>query len=351
MRQSINRVIRLTGACLLVVANARAQNSFAVLKEFDSPLSQIQGGILRTADGTLYGSTIDGGPDQHGGIFRVQADGSGFTVLHRFQLADGISSYAELIQGADGFLYGTTQSGGDSVVGTIFKLQTDGSGYSAIHSFDGISGSFPRGGLTQSADGTLYGTTELGGSQGSGTIFKVQPDGSGFTILHSFGGLDGSNPRATLTLVANKIYGATFQGGLANLGTVFRLETDGSGFSSLHSFSEAEGINPSSPLAVGADGALYGTASQEGASGYGTVFKIQTDGSGFTVLTSLTAANAALPCPVGGERALHAAGQGSRRNALRVHPDRRSLQRRGHLQAGSRREQLRCPPFARGRER
>jgi uncharacterized repeat protein (TIGR03803 family) len=288
MRQSIDRVIRLTGACLLVAASARAQNSFAVLRGFDSPLSQIQGGILRTADGTIYGSTINGGADQLGGIFRVQSDGSGFTVLHTFQFSDGYMSFAELTQGADGFLYGTTQSGGDSGVGTVFKLQTDGSAFSVIHSFDGVSGSFPHGGLTQGADGTLYGTAELGGPQGNGTIFKIQPDGSGFTVLHSFGGLDGSDLRATLTLVADKIYGSTFQGGFANLGTVFVLETDGSGFSSLHSFSEAEGSNPSTPLAVGADGALYGTASQGGASGYGTVFKIQADGSGFTVLTSLT---------------------------------------------------------------
>ena len=184
MRQSIDRVIRLTGVCLLVAASARAQNSFAVLKDFDSPLSQIQGGILRTADGTLYGSTINGGPDQHGGIFRVQADGSGFTVLHRFQFSDGYSSFAELTLGADGLLYGTTQSGGQGGVGTIFKLQTDGSSYAVIHSFDGVSGSFPRGGLTQSADGTLYGTTEVGlagetarSSRSSPTV----PDSRSFT--------------------------------------------------------------------------------------------------------------------------------------------------------------------------
>ena len=117
MGHSTDRLIRLTGACLLVAANVRAQNSFAVLKDFDSPLSQIQGGILRTADGTIYGSTINGGVDQLGGIFRVQANGSGFTVLHTFQSSDGFRSLAELTQGADGLLYGTTQSGGEAASG------------------------------------------------------------------------------------------------------------------------------------------------------------------------------------------------------------------------------------------
>jgi uncharacterized repeat protein (TIGR03803 family) len=289
MRQSIDRLIRLTGVCLLVAANARAQSSFAVLKDFDSPLSQIQGGILRTADGTIYGSTTGGGINQLGGIFRVQADGGGFTELHTFQFSDGYWPFGELLQGVDGLLYGTAQLGGNGV-GTIFKLQTDGSGFTVIHSFDITLGSYPYGGLTQSADGTLYGTTSQGGSQGRGTLFKIQPDGSGFTILRSFGGLDGSSPRATLTLAAGKLYGATYEGGIANLGTIFSLAADGSGFTTLHSFSTPEGTNPSSPLAVGANGALYGAASQGGGSGFGTVFKIQTDGSGFSVLTSLTAA-------------------------------------------------------------
>jgi uncharacterized repeat protein (TIGR03803 family) len=310
MRQLMDRMVRLTGACLLVAANAQAQSSFAVLKEFDNPLAQIQGGILRTADGTLYGSTTGGGLNQLGGIFRVQADGGGFTVLHFFQSSDGYAPFAELTQGADGLLYGTAQSGGGGV-GTIFKLQTDGSGFTVTHYFDITSGSYPYGGLTQSADGSLYGTTSQGGPQGKGTLFKVQTDGSGFTILHSFGGLDGSSPRATLALVGDKIYGTTFQGGGADLGTVFRLEADGSGFTTLHSFSSAEGTNPSSPPVLGADGALYGTASQGGASGYGTVFRIQTDGSGFTVLRSLTAANG---YPFGGviqglDGALYGGGQ------------------------------------------
>jgi uncharacterized repeat protein (TIGR03803 family) len=290
MTQSMDRLIRLTGACLLVAANARAQSSFAVLKDFDSPLSQTHGGILRTADGTIYGSTINGGLNQLGGIFRVQADGSGFTVLHSFDFFDGYWPFGELMLGADGLLYGTTQSGGGGVYGTIFKLHTDGSGFSVIHAFNTVTGSYPYGGLTQGADGTIYGTTSQGGSQGKGTIFRVQPNGSGFTILRSFGGLNGDSPRATLTLMAGKLYGATYQGGVSNLGTVFALATDGSGFTTLHSFSAAEGTNPNSPLAVGADGALYGTAFQGGGSGLGTVFKIQTDGSGFTVLTSLTAA-------------------------------------------------------------
>ena len=135
MRQSMERLIRLTGACLLIAANARAQNSFAVLKDFDSPLSQIQGGILRTADGTIYGSTTGGGINQLGGIFRVQADGGGFTELHTFQFSDGYRPFGELSQGGDGLLYGTAQAGGGGV-GTIFKLQTDGSGFTVIHNFD-----------------------------------------------------------------------------------------------------------------------------------------------------------------------------------------------------------------------
>ncbi len=141
--------------------------------------------------------------------------------------------------------------------------------------------------MTRSA---LYGSTtqETGGHYGYGTVFKIDAGGT-FTSLHSFNGVDPSSPSGALALGSDgALYGSTFQGGSSNAGTLFKIDTSGA-FTSLHSFASVDGNYPQTALTLGSDGALYGSTSSGGSYGAGTLFKIATDGT-FTSLHSFTAA-------------------------------------------------------------
>jgi uncharacterized repeat protein (TIGR03803 family) len=121
-------------------------------------------------------------------------------------------------------LYGTAAGGGSSGYGTVFAVSTDGTGFTKLYSFTGYGdGGNPNAGLILSGN-TLYGTANTGGSSGQGTVFAVNTDGMGFTNLHSLnGGSDGYGPRAGLILSGNTLYGTAFQGGSWGNGTVFSL--------------------------------------------------------------------------------------------------------------------------------
>ena len=204
----------------------------------------------------------------------AQAQDVTYKVLHTFTggAMDGTLPEAGLIQGSDGMLYGTTWTGGNSddvPGGTVFKLAPDGSGYTILHRFtpgptDGIIAGAP---LIQGSDGTLYGTTAHGGAgyqdpmnPGGGTVFKLAPDGSGFTILHSFmcGATDGLYPDTGLAQGPDgTLYGMTDEGGTSGWGTVFKLAPDGSGFTLLHGFTGSSNRFREGVI-YGLDGALYG---------------------------------------------------------------------------------------------
>lgn len=158
-------------------------------------------------------------------VFKLNADGTGYTLLKSFSFSggDGAVLNAGLLQGTDGALYGTTYVGGTDGNGTVFKLNADGSGYGVLHSFSGPDGVYPQAGLVQGSDGALYGTTGTGGS-GNATVFKLNADGTDYTVLHSFSYSDGANPYAGVLLASDcTLYGTTSGGGSTTLGTVFRI--------------------------------------------------------------------------------------------------------------------------------
>ena len=208
-------------------------------------------------------------------------------------------------------LYGTTENGGTSGYGAVFKVNTDGKGFTNLHSFKGSDGSFP-GSLVISGN-TLYGAAV--GATGTGTVFKVNIDGTGFTNLHTFtatnftlpnGGpgpapgytnSDGVGPTA-LILSGSTLYGTAGGGGTNGNGTVFALNTNGTGFTTLHSFAASSGSNYTNsegthPIAFGglilSGNTLHGTAYWGGSGGNGTVFALNTNGTGFTTLHAFTA--------------------------------------------------------------
>ncbi|HZL79584.1 MAG TPA: choice-of-anchor tandem repeat GloVer-containing protein, partial [Candidatus Limnocylindrales bacterium] len=183
-------------------------------------------------------------------------------------------------------------NGGGGAGGTVFAVNINGSGFTNLHNFNVSEGYEPLGGLILSGT-TLYGTTDLGGSPlypGDGSVFAVNTDGTGFTNLYTFSALnqseytnsDGANSWAGLVLSDNTLYGTTREGGSFGPGTVFAVNTDGTGFLNLHSFTRGSASYPSTnsdgagPFAglILSGNTLYGTASALGSSSYGTVFAL-----------------------------------------------------------------------------
>ncbi|MBU6399913.1 MAG: putative Ig domain-containing protein, partial [Verrucomicrobia bacterium] len=275
------------------------------------------GGLLQGSDGALYGTTAGGGSYSDGTIFKLNKDGTGYTVLYSFGsvVGDGVEPYyGRLVQGSDGALYGTTMSGGSNGGGTVFKLTTlDGISYTetVLHSFPFLeSGAGPWGGLVLASDGALYGTTYMGGGGTLGTVFKLNTDGTGFTVVFSFpyfytgpSAPDGAYPAASLVQGSDgALYGTTEGGGnsgyisgyIPGYGTVFNLSTaDGINYTEavLHNFTgpTGDGKYPYASLMQGSDGAFYGTTTAGGSGAYstltfGTVFRVNADGSGYRVL-------------------------------------------------------------------
>jgi uncharacterized repeat protein (TIGR03803 family) len=257
-------------------------------------------GLIQGLDGALYGTTGFGGTAGHGSVFRINPDGSGYSILHSFNQVAGYEPAAALVQGNDGTLFGTTQAGALGGAGTVFRLNSDGTGFAELYTFGLLMEDprSPQAPLIQGADGALYGTTTAGGASGYGTVFKINSDGTGLTVLHSFvpvGG-DGQRPYGGLVVGhgGGALYGTTQQGGNfadggnTGFGTVFKLNPDGTGYTNLHSFNPASGDGklPNSALVVGNDGALYGTTEFGGSNNFGAIFRISRDGSDYSLLYS-----------------------------------------------------------------
>ena len=244
-----------------------------------------------------------------------------FTTLHSFT-ASSTNSYGAYTNSDGGYpaynlimsgstLYGTAGRG-RSGSGTVFALNTDGTGFTNLHYFTASSansygaytnsdGGYPRGNVIISGN-TLYGTTYEGGSGGSGTVFALYTDGTGFTNLYNFTALDpvsytnsdGASANGVI-LSGNTLYGTAFQGGSGGFGTVFKLKTDGTGFTVLHSYicapfpscRTSDGAKPWGGLVVSGS-TLYGTTYVGGSDGDGSVFAVSTDSTGFTNLYSFT---------------------------------------------------------------
>jgi uncharacterized repeat protein (TIGR03803 family) len=212
-------------------------------------------------------------------------------VLHSFGAAgDGWSPYAGLLMAGPGIFYGTTQYGGGSGGdGTVFKLFQSGSAWKLkiLHSFTGgADGRQPWGTLIEDKSGTLYGTTHFGGvvSKGysdTGTVFMLLRSGGAWKerVLHTFGTTgDGLWPLAGLRWgPSGELYGTTSEGGSPGPGTVFELTSSGSTWteSVLHAFGNSgDGIVPQGSVVLDKNGALYGTTFEGGANNLGTVWKI-----------------------------------------------------------------------------
>jgi uncharacterized repeat protein (TIGR03803 family) len=254
-----------------------------VLHEFTgSPDGSTPWAALRDLNGTLYGTTANGGAYGNGTVFSITPSGHEH-VIYSFQgLGGALPSFGRLVA-LNGKLYGSTAHGGKYGEGAVFSLSTSGR-EKLLHSFNGLTGSskdgaYPYGGLTAIKQ-TLYGTTQNGGDigcnayeQGCGIVFSITPTGTE-TVLHSFTGSDGSAPEATLLSVNGTLYGTTLFGGAYNYGTVFSITRSGHE-TVLYSFKGGQdGSDPWSGLSY-VNGTFYGTTASGGAYKSGTVFSIK----------------------------------------------------------------------------
>jgi uncharacterized repeat protein (TIGR03803 family) len=186
------------------------------------------GGLIADGNGNLFGTTTFGGAGNQGTVFELVKSSSSYTekVLYSFAGgSDGANPYGTLIMDGNGNLFGTTDHGGGSGVGTVFEMVKNGSGYNAptiLHSFaDGSDGAFLQFGVIADGNGDLFGTTNQGGNASSdGTVFELVKGVSGYTkiTLYSFAGgtSDGAGPYGTLFMDGNgNLFGATHGGGRA----------------------------------------------------------------------------------------------------------------------------------------
>jgi len=287
------RKLRAIGVVLfLLAAAAPLAAQYTRMHAFAGPPADGQDpyGSLIARGTTLYGMTRNGGPSSGGVIFKINADGTGYQVLHSFTggAADGAMPFGSLTL-YNGKLYGLTYAGGTGDLGVVFRMNLDGTGYIVLHAFgSGAANGFrPFGSLIFSGT-KLYGMITYGGANSQGAIFQMGPTGAGFKILHSFDttAADGSYPRYGRLLARNSVlYGLTLYGGSANFGVLFKINKTGSGYAVLHSFTggAADGKYPFGSLILGG-GKLYGTTQLGGVYDAGTIFRINADGSGFTVL-------------------------------------------------------------------
>ena len=285
-----------------------------VLHSFDTDGGAEQ--VLLAGD-TLYGTQSSGGAGGSGTVFRLAADSGEYAVLYEFTAgndsgvnADGAYPTGALVLGADGSLYGETQSGGANGVGEVYALSADGSHLTILHTFGAdTDGAYPAGGLVAGPDGTLYGVTLWGGAGGSGTVFRIKLDGTGYALLHEFSdnllrtNADGAQPEFKPTFGRDgQLYGTASSGGSSGSGALYRVGTDGSGFAALYGFSSlvcagvnADGAAPSCALVQDTEGNFYGATRSGGDSGRGTVFGLSADGSVLSSLYALDSGDGTAP--------------------------------------------------------
>ncbi|WP_287128840.1 choice-of-anchor tandem repeat GloVer-containing protein [Candidatus Cyanaurora vandensis] len=287
------RRVALFMVLLSSLLGAASAQTLTTLVNFNQTNGQTPAaGLVQGTDGNFYGTTQRGGSTNQGTIFRMTPSGLRTTLVN-FNIANGGYPTTALIQGTDGNFYGTTPQGGSSRgsagcfpldgCGTIFRMTPTGT-LTTLVNFDGTAGRFPDAPLVQGSDGNFYGTTgEVG------TVYRMTPAGT-LTTLVNFNGSNGSSPSGGLVQGSDgNFYGTTYSGGLSNFGTVYRMTPTGI-LTTLANFNGSNGSYPAAGLVQGSDGDFYGTSSLNGGFGRGTVFRMTPTGT-LTTLVNFDTTN------------------------------------------------------------
>lgn len=262
------------------------------------------GDLVSDANGDLFGTTYSGGAYGCGTVFEIVKTAGSYAatpiILVSFDCTNGANPFSGLITDAGGNLFGTTELGGAFGFGTVFEIAKTTSGYAStpiiLVSFNGTNGALPESSLIADASGNLFGTTFFDGAFGDGTVFeiaKTATDYAGTPItLVNFANDNGGLPVGRLVIDSNgDIFGTTSLGGASGFGTVFEIVNTTSGYDptpkTLVSFDGANRKYPYSGLIIDANGDLFGTTFSGGASGDGTVFEIVNSTSGYSGAATL----------------------------------------------------------------
>jgi uncharacterized repeat protein (TIGR03803 family) len=256
--------------------------------------------FIEARDGNFYGVSGSINVSNSGCVFKMTKDGV-IIPLVVFNGPNGADPRGVLVEGLNGNFYGTTYSGGTNDAGTVFRMTPQGALTTLVTFEPNSHGYRPESGLTLGSDGNFYGTCEQGGNRQYGTLFKMTPQGEITPLVHfANNAIDGIRPYGGLTLASDgSLYGTTQEGGTSadnqqlGWGSVFRMTLDGL-LQTSHSFNRADGAYPQSTLIQGANGWLYGTTTYGGASGNGTVFQIS-PAVDFTPLVSFSGTDGAFP--------------------------------------------------------
>lgn len=234
-----------------------------------------------------------GGSPGYGSLFKINTNGTGYQIIKNFPAYDsnthtnndGAVPIGGLIMSSNR-LFGTTSDGGSGGKGNVFSLNTNGTDYSVLNNFNVTNGKSPYTGLILSGS-ILYGTAIAGGSgiSNKGAIFQINTDGSDFGVVKGFTTNDGVLLMSEVTMSANgsQLYGTTHEGGISNRGTIYSIGTNGSGFTTIKSFSEGDGARPRNGLVLSGD-TLFGTTEGDFDISSSLVYRVNTDGSGYAVI-------------------------------------------------------------------
>jgi uncharacterized repeat protein (TIGR03803 family) len=250
--------------------------TFTKLRDFNITNGGFNFGTLVVgADGLLYGAGY-AGTNGGGSIYRIDPATNAYTELYALdQSIDGAAINSRLLQTADGLFYGAASQGGvNGEAGTLFRYDAVNDVFTKLHDFDGaLGGRTPYGGLTQAANGWLYGTTFEGGAQNAGIVFKYDPVNHVFLKVADFHDLNGGSCWTTLVNAGGVLLGAVATGGLNGGGFIFSVDPTTDIVADVNTFSLATGTAPVGSLVLGTDGQLYGMAQSGGSGFFGTLYR------------------------------------------------------------------------------
>ncbi|NBC24999.1 MAG: hypothetical protein GVX78_05225, partial [Bacteroidetes bacterium] len=267
------------------------ESDFINTEEGASPRSQ----LVRAEDGSFYGITSSGGTHNGGTLFRY-SDEAGLEVLYNLEPSnEGSNSEGGLVETSPGIFIGTTTSGAQFGAGSLFRYSL-ADGLSLLRSFNPlIDGGNPTGGLAFDENSEIvYGTCSTGGNNNDGTAYAYNLLNGVFSLMHHFdASMEGALPKGGLTLAQNgMLYGTTQFGGSNSQGSIFRIDPIQDDYTTIYNLNNnsSDGQYPFGKLTESTPGVFMGTCSEGGNSGTGTVFKV-TDAGVFTRLHSFQAAS------------------------------------------------------------
>lgn len=280
---------------------ALAQITYTKLHDFSPVVGDLDGDgpltELVNVSGVLYGTTTAGGVSGFGTIYKINTDGTGYAKVLDFDGVGGTnkgrySSGSLLYSG--GVLYGTTFYGGTNDIGCVFKINPDGTGFSRIHDFGHAGVDHYQDGSTPIlSGGVFYGNTPY-------ALYKMNADGTSYSIMHTFGAgcTDTYYSEGNLLISGSTLYGSAYAScdDWSGCGSIYKINTDGTGYAHFLDFAgAANGCNPDVCSLILSGSVMYGLTSGGGTSGKGVIYKINTDGTGYTKLHDFSGADGDYP--------------------------------------------------------